>query len=108
MCPGTADSCLRSPDCDRVYRALHYKNGENASRILGAAVLCAYISSILAAFLSMGAGDILIPRLSAASSAGGLRELPEAVFQLDIPQIMPGMSAFVFSVFDPVRVCPAA
>ena len=72
--------------------------GKNASRILGVAVLCAYISSALAAFLSMGAGYILIPRLSAASSAGGLRELPEAVFQLDIPQIMPVMSALVFSV----------
>ena len=72
--------------------------GKNASRILGVAVLCAYISSVLAAFLSMGAGYILIPRLSAASSAGGLRELPEAVFQLDIPQIMPVMSALVFSV----------
>ena len=69
--------------------------GKNASRILGVAVLCAYISSVLAAFLSMGAGYILIPRLSAASSAGGLRELPEAVFQLDIPQIMPVMSALV-------------
>ena len=32
------------------------KLGNNASRILGVAVVCAYVSSILAAFLSMGAG----------------------------------------------------
>ena len=74
------------------------KLGNNASRILGVAVVCAYVSSILAAFLSMGAGYGLIPHLSIASDVEGLKELPEVVFQLDIPQIMPVMSALVFSV----------
>lgn len=74
------------------------KLGNNASRILGVAVVCAYVSSILAALLSMAAGYGLIPHLSIASDVEGLKELPEVVFQLDIPQIMPVMSALVFSV----------
>ena len=74
------------------------KMGANASRILGVAILCAYVSSILAALLSMGAGYAIIPYLSIVSAADGLRELPEAVFQLDIPQIMSVMSALVLSI----------
>ena len=74
------------------------KMGANASRILGVAILCAYVSSILAALLSMGAGYAIIPHLSIVSAADGLRELPEAVFQLDIPQIMSVMSALVLSI----------
>lgn len=74
------------------------KMGRNASRMLGIAVLCAYLSSILAALLSMGAGYAVIPHLSIAAAAEGLRALPEPVFQLDIPQIMGVMSALVLSV----------
>ena len=62
--------------------------GKNASRMLGAAVFCAYVSSILAAFLSMGAGYGLIPHLSVVTETDGLKELPELVFRLEIPQIM--------------------
>ena len=74
------------------------KMGSNASRMLGIAILCAYLSSIFAALLSMGAGYALIPHLSIVSAAEGLRELPEAVFQLDIPVIMSVMSALVLSI----------
>lgn len=72
--------------------------GKNASRMLGAAVFCAYMSSILAAFLSMGAGYGLIPHLSVVTETDGLKELPELVFRLEIPQIMSVMSALVLSV----------
>ena len=72
--------------------------GKNASRMLGAAVFCAYVSSILAAFLSMGAGYGLIPHLSVVTETDGLKELPELVFRLEIPQIMSVMSALVLSV----------
>lgn len=74
------------------------KMGANASRILGVAILCAYVSSVLAALLSMGAGYAIIPHLSIVSVTDGLRELPQAVFQLDIPQIMSVMSALVLSI----------
>ena len=72
--------------------------GKNASRMLGAAVFCANVSSILAAFLSMGAGYGLIPHLSVVTETDGLKELPELVFRLEIPQIMSVMSALVLSV----------
>ncbi|MDO5334509.1 MAG: cation:dicarboxylase symporter family transporter [Coriobacteriia bacterium] len=74
------------------------KLGSNVSRILGVAVTIAYLSSIGAALCSMAAGYGIIPHLSIATSAEGLKDLPEVVFQLDIPQIMPVMSALVFSV----------
>lgn len=73
--------------------------GNNASKILGIAVVIAYLSSIGAAFFSAAAGYGLIPNLSIVSDVEGLKELPEVVFQLDIPQIMPVMSALVLSVF---------
>lgn len=72
--------------------------GRNASRMLGVALICAYASSILAAFLSTAAGYAIIPHLSIVSEVEGLKELPEVVFQLEIPQIMSVMSALVLSV----------
>ena len=74
------------------------KLGNNASRMLGIAISIAYISSIGAAFFSMFAGYAIIPNLSIVSEVEGLKALPDAVFQLDIPQIMSVMSALVFSV----------
>lgn len=74
------------------------KMGNNASRLLLLAVAIAYTSSVGAALFSTAAGYALIPHLSIASSVEGLKELPEAVFQLSIPQIMPVMSALVFSI----------
>ena len=72
--------------------------GKSASRMLGVALFCAYMSSILAALLSMAAGYGIIPHLSIETEMEGLKELPEIVFQLEIPQIMPVMSALVLSV----------
>lgn len=72
--------------------------GKSASRMLGVALFCAYMSSILAALLSMAAGYGIIPHLSIVSEVEGLKDLPEVVFQLEIPQIMSVMSALVLSV----------
>ena len=74
------------------------KLGNNASKMLGVAVTIAYISSLGAALFAMIAGVILIPHLSIVTEVEGLKELPGLVFQLDIPQIMPVMSALVFSL----------
>ncbi len=74
------------------------KLGSKATRMLAVAVLLAYVSSVLAAFLSMGTGYAVIPHLSIASQVEGLRALPPVAFQLDIPQIMPVMSALCLSV----------
>ena len=72
--------------------------GNNASKMLGLAVILAYLSSILAAFMSTGAGYALIPHLAIATDIEGLRELPPVVFQLNIPQILPVMSALALSL----------
>lgn len=74
------------------------KLGNSATKMLGVAIIIAYTSSVLAALMSMGAGFGIIPHLNIAAAAEGLHELPGVVFQLDIPQIMPVMSALVFSV----------
>ena len=74
------------------------KLGNHASRMLGVALAIAYLSSIGAAFMSMGAGYGIIPHLSIRSEVEGLKELPDVIFKLDIPQIMSVMSALVFSV----------
>jgi len=74
------------------------KLGSNASRMLGIAIIAAYVSSIGAAFFSMFAGYGIIPNLSIVSETEGLKALPDAIFRLEIPQIMSVMSALVFSV----------
>ncbi len=72
--------------------------GKNASRMLGIALLIAYVSSVGAALFSTFAGYTLIPHLSIVSNAEGLKALPDVIFQLEIPQIMSVMSALVFSI----------
>jgi len=72
--------------------------GSGATKMLTVAVAAAYISSLLAALLSIGAGYAIIPHLSIANDMDNLRQLPDVAFQLDIPQIMPVMSALAASV----------
>ena len=74
------------------------KLGKNASRLLGVAIVIAYVSSVCAALMSTGAGYALIPHLSIDTEVAGLRTLPDVVFELNIPQIMSVMSALVLSV----------
>ena len=74
------------------------KLGKNASRLLGVAIVIAYVSSVCAALMSTGAGYAFIPHLSIDTEVAGLRTLPDVVFELNIPQIMSVMSALVLSV----------
>ena len=74
------------------------KLGSSASRILAVALILAYVSSVCAAFVSAGAGYAISPHLRITNVVNGLRQAPEAIFQLDIPQIMSVMSALVISV----------
>ena len=74
------------------------KLGSSASRMLGVALVLAYVSSVLAALLSAAVGYVLIPVMNTAREAAVLRELPADVFALQIPQIMSVMSALAFSV----------
>ena len=74
------------------------KLGNNATRMLGVALLLAYVSSILAALISMTAGYAIIPNMPVADQAASLKELPADVFGLAIPQIMNVMSALALSI----------
>ena len=74
------------------------KLGNSASRMLGVALVIAYTSSIGAALFSVAGGYTLIPHLSIVTDVEGLKELPEVVFELSIPQIMSVMSALVFAI----------
>lgn len=70
----------------------------NASKLLGSVLMIAYLSSLGAAFFSTLAGYAIIPNLNIVTNPEGLRELPQILLQLNIPQIMPVMSALVFSI----------
>ena len=72
--------------------------GKNASLMLGVAVVLAYGSSVGAALFSTASGFLIIPHLSIHSYAAGLKQLPEVIFELEIPQIMSVMSALVFAM----------
>ena len=74
------------------------KMGSNATRMLGVAIVIAYVSTVLATLMSMVAGYVLPPHLPIATSMEDLKKLPDVAFELNIPQIMPVMSALVFSV----------
>lgn len=70
----------------------------SASRMLGLALLLAYVSSVCAALLSMTAGYAIIPSLWIHPVTEGLRQAPELLFNLEIAPIMSVMSALVFSI----------
>lgn len=74
------------------------KLGAGASKLLGISLIIAYLSSVGAALFSMIAGYALIPGLSIQHQAEGLRELPGLIVELNIPPIIPVMSALVFSI----------
>ena len=74
------------------------KMGSNAGKLLGVGLIIAYTSSILAATMSAIAGYALVPHLGILSADAFERELPTAVFQLNIPQVMPVITALVISI----------
>ena len=74
------------------------KLGNNATKMLGVALLLAYVSSVLAAFVSMAAGYAIIPVMPISNQAETLKELPADIFGLAIPQIMNVMSALALSI----------
>lgn len=70
----------------------------NATKMLGATLIIAYISSIGAGTFSAISGYALIPKLNIPTNVASLTPLPELVFQLVIPPILSVMSALVFSI----------
>lgn len=72
--------------------------GNNASKILAFSLLIAYTSSVGAALMATFAGYFILPFMDIKSEIEGLKSLPNIVFELSIPQIMPVMSALFSSV----------
>ena len=72
--------------------------GTNASRMLILALILAYVSSIGAAFAATAAGYSILPVLDIAPEVDGLKKLPDVIFALSIPQILPVMSALFVSI----------
>jgi len=70
----------------------------NASRLLTLALVLAYFSSVGSAVFAMLLGYELIPAFQVASVTEGVRSVPGLFFQLDIPAIMPVMSALFLSL----------
>ncbi len=71
----------------------------SVSRLIIFAFLLAYLSSIGAAFFALLLGYQVIPLLDIQPVAGFLRELPEVLFNLEIPPVLSVMSALLLSVF---------
>lgn len=70
----------------------------NASKMLGTMLGLSYTSSVGAAFMSMMAGFVIIPKLNIVSNVEGLKELPEILFKLQIPPAISVMGALILSL----------
>ena len=71
----------------------------SVSRLIIFAFSLAYLSSIGAAFFALLLGYRVIPLLDIQPVSGLLRELPEVLFNLEIPPVLSVMSALLLSVF---------
>ena len=71
----------------------------SVSRLIIFAFSLAYLSSIGAAFFALLLGYQVIPLLDIQPVTGFLRELPDVLFNLEIPPVLNVMSALLFSIF---------
>ena len=76
---------------------LSVKIGTNAGNLLGVSLIIAYTSSILAATIS-ALLYALVPQHGITSADAVERAIPDAVFQLNIPQVMPSVTALILSI----------
>lgn len=80
---------------------------KNSSHIRAAAVGMAYLSSLGAALFAMTAGYLIIPGFPFSALGEQIRFLPDAVFRLSIPQIMPVRSAITLSILTGLTAAKA-
>ena len=72
--------------------------GQNASKMLVSAIAIAYLSSVGAAIFAIIVGKIVIPMLTVPVDVTALQPLPATLFVLNIPALMPVMSALVLAI----------
>lgn len=70
----------------------------SATKMLGVTLLLCYLSSVGAGLFATISGYVIIPMLNIPTNVAALREIPELIFKLTIPQVMPVMSALVLSI----------
>ncbi len=71
---------------------------DNASQLLSKALIFAYVSTIGAGFFAMLVGYSILPDMNILNVAESTRELPPMIFRLDIPPVMPVMTALVLAI----------
>ncbi len=71
---------------------------DNASQLLSKALIFAYVSTIGAGFFAMLIGYSILPSMDIINVAESTRELPPMIFRLDIPPVMPVMTALVLAI----------
>ncbi len=76
----------------------------NASRFMTVTILLAYLSSVGAAAFAMISGYAIIPHLSIASNLDNLREIPNPLIELNIPQVFSVMSALALALMVGIAV----
>lgn len=74
------------------------KLSKGSIKIVSFSLLIAYLSSVGAGIFSMIMGYNIIPNLSIPTSVDKLKEVPEILFQLDIPPIFSVMTALILSL----------
>lgn len=72
---------------------------KNASKLLTAALVLAYLSCVGSATFAAIVGYVTIPFLNIAPTAESVNDLPKMIFQLDIPPFMSVLSALVLAFF---------
>lgn len=77
---------------------------ENAGKMLRNVLIIAYSSSVGAALFSMTAGYMIIPKLNIASQVEGLKKLPGALLELNIPPVMNVMTALVLAIVSGLAI----
>ncbi len=74
------------------------KMGAVASKMLGISLSIAYLSSIGAAFMAMTLGYTILPELTITAVAESVKELPQVLFEFNIPPVMSVISALILSI----------
>lgn len=71
---------------------------ESAGQVLSLTLIICYLSSVGAALFAMLSGRAIIPHLNIVNSTEAGRKIPDILFQLDIPSIMPVMTALITAI----------
>lgn len=77
---------------------------KNASKLLGLALVLAYLSCVGSAALGAFAGYTTLPLMDITPGNGASKPLPDMLFRLDIPPLMPVLSALVLAFIVGVGV----